>query len=280
MTRHLERRQTHWDWRAAGNFVCGGAGAGLVAVSAAAGAHTTAGRATIAAGLALVGLGLLLVWLEIGRPRRALNVFAHLRRSWMSREAAAALALLGLGAGLAAGRGWPAWPALLAALFFLYCQARILSEARAIPAWRAPLVTPLVVTTGLAEGLGLFCLLAAWQRPPLTFAAALAATVAARWILWSVWRATLRVDAPAAAMRAIDRDAWAIRWLGGVAPLALAAAGGLAGGAAGAALLGAAGLAAAAGGAVFKYSLITQACAQHGFGLPRMPVRGVPRTPA
>ena len=84
-------RQTQWDGRAALNFVAGGAGAGLLVAAALAGSGATgsAGGAGDAggswpwlAGAALVMLGLFSVWLEIGRPWRALNVFRAPRRSW------------------------------------------------------------------------------------------------------------------------------------------------------------------------------------------------------
>jgi phenylacetyl-CoA:acceptor oxidoreductase subunit 2 len=42
--------------------------------------------------------------------------------------------------------------AAIAAAAFLYCQARILRASKGIPAWRAPLVVPLILLSGLAEG--------------------------------------------------------------------------------------------------------------------------------
>src|SRR5207237_791870 len=131
------------------------------------------------------------VWLEIGRPLRAVNVFVHLKRSWMSRESVAAVALFLLGAGLIAGLRWRAWPTAVAALVFLYCQARILGAARGIPAWRAPLTVPLLVATALAEGVGLFAVVASWTQPPATFAWALAALAIVRSLLWFAWRLAL-----------------------------------------------------------------------------------------
>ena len=281
-TMHLQRLQPYWDWRAAGNFVCGGAGAGLLAFTAVCAPATMATTVLMIAGLALVALGLTLVWLEIGRPLRALNVFVQLRRSWMSREALSAVVLFALGLGVLVGLRWGGWPIALAALAFLYCQARILGAALAIPAWREPLTVPLMVLTGLAEGAGLFWLLAAWQHPPLVLAAPLGALVVLRWVLWSAWRARLRRHAPAAALQAIAANAPAIQWIGGVLPLALVGLGvtGIAGAAGSAALIAAAGAAAAAGGALFKHCLITRAAFHHGISLPRMPVRGVPRSAA
>ena len=98
------------------------------------------------------------MWLEIGRPTRALHVFFNPRTSWMSREAFVATLLFPAGLAAAAGLAPFAWLSALLALAFVYCQARILKAARGIPAWREPLVVPLIVTTGLAEGGGLFLL--------------------------------------------------------------------------------------------------------------------------
>ena len=44
------------------------------------------------------------------------------------------------------------WLAAALALAFIYCQARMLQAAKGIPAWREPLLVPLMVVTGLAEG--------------------------------------------------------------------------------------------------------------------------------
>ena len=61
-------QQTNWDWRAAGNFIGGGAGSGLIMFTALAGVEGTAAAVLLLVGLALVGLGLACVWLELGRP--------------------------------------------------------------------------------------------------------------------------------------------------------------------------------------------------------------------
>jgi phenylacetyl-CoA:acceptor oxidoreductase subunit 2 len=87
-------QQTNWDWRAAGNFVCGGAGGGLIVFAALSGAQGLALTVLLLGGMALVGTGLLCVWLELGRPLRALHVFFNPRTSWMTREAFAATLLI------------------------------------------------------------------------------------------------------------------------------------------------------------------------------------------
>lgn len=274
-------QQAHWDWRAAGNFICGGAGSGLLAFSVLFGSQDFAARMLVLAGLALVGLGLVCVWLEIGRPLRAANVFINLRGSWMSREALASVFVFGFGLGLAAGvRAWAA-PLALAAVVFLYCQARIVQGAKGIPAWREPLTVPLLVASGLAEGAGLFWLLGAWRVPPIAAAiGGFGLLVLARWVLWRVWRGRIaKAGIAPHALAHIDRMAPAMQWVGGAVPLALAvlAASGVAGAAGSQALLALAGLAVAVTGARFKFTLITRAAFNQGFALARLPVRGVPR---
>lgn len=144
------RLQRNWDSRAACNFIGGGAGTGLLLAAAAALPAGWPYFSAGALGVALIGFGLSMVWLEIGRPFRALNVFFHPQTSWMSREALLALPLLTL-AGIAtvADQSFVPLPpqmrllvtplALAAAalgLAFLYCQARILRASHGVPAWR------------------------------------------------------------------------------------------------------------------------------------------------
>jgi phenylacetyl-CoA:acceptor oxidoreductase subunit 2 len=269
--------QTQWDARAAGNFMAGGAGSGLIFFAVVAGASGLFGVLLLLAGLALVGIGLLCVWLEIGRPLRALNVFFNPKRSWMSRESLVAV-LLGA-ATLAVVAGWAAVAPLaaLAALGFVYCQARLIQAARGIPAWRETSVVPLVVATGLAEGGGLFWLAAAAQPVANTALAMLfAALVLARWLLWRAWRRRIAASAAPRALAAIDRSGQVLLWLGSVLPLALTAFAVSVAGASGP-LLASAGFFAAVAGAAFKFTLITRAAFNQGFALPRLPVRGVPR---
>jgi phenylacetyl-CoA:acceptor oxidoreductase subunit 2 len=278
-SRHFQRMQGHWDWRAAGNFICGGAGASLALFGAVC-APEAVMAPLVLAGMALVGLGLFFVWLEIGRPWRAVNVFVHLRTSWMSREAVAAVVLFVFGLSLVASLYPRAAPTALAALAFLYCQARLIGAARGIPTWRHPLTAPLLVLTGLTEGLGLYWLLAAWAGLPLLQAVPLAALVLARAVLWRLWRVRLGEGAALPALRAIDAHAPVMLWAGTAAPLALLALAGVstAGSPLQFVLLALAGLLAALAGATLKFTLVTRTAYQHGYSLPRMPVRGVPRT--
>jgi phenylacetyl-CoA:acceptor oxidoreductase subunit 2 len=270
-------QQTQWDWRAAGNFICGGAGSGLIVFSALGGAQGAPAAALLFAGLALIGLGLACVWAELGRPLRALNVFFHPKTSWMTREAIAATVLFPVGLAAAAGAhlgiGEPTWPAAVLALVFLYCQSRMLQAARGITAWSEPLSVPLLVGTGLTEGAGLFWLAQPWHgqggiAAGLLFGVLLLARVA----VWFAYRQRLAGRVAARARKALDR-AGRVLLIGGTAlPLALLSA--LMAGAAAALPVALAGLLAAAAGAYAKFSLVTRAGFNRGFALKEVPVRG------
>ncbi|MEO8719241.1 MAG: hypothetical protein ABI423_13580, partial [Burkholderiales bacterium] len=144
--------QKHWDARAALNFMLGGAGAGLMIAAALSHAES---RALVLLALVLVATGLGAVWLEIGKKLRALNVFINPFTSWMTRESFVAVLLFSFGAA-ALVKPQPFLPlAAATALVFAWCQGRILRASKGIPAWRAPQVVPLIVSTALAEGAGL-----------------------------------------------------------------------------------------------------------------------------
>ena len=272
-------QQTQWDWRAAGNFVCGGAGAGVLLFTLLSGAQGLALALALLCGLALVGTGLLCVWLEIGRPLRALHVYFNPRTSWMSREAFVAALLMPATLGAAADLPGCDWLAGALALAFVYCQSRMLQAARGIPAWREPLLVPLVLLTGLVEGGGIWLLLRSPQAaPPLPLCLLLGALLLARWALWLAYRRRLAGRGAPSAQRALDHSG---RWLLGGSALALAALA-LAltlaqGSTLAVALLCLAGFAAAAPGAWFKFILVTRAGFNQGFALVHLPVRGVAR---
>jgi len=272
--------QAHWDWRAAGNFVAGGAGAGLIVATAMSSAAGPVRAALLSSGLALVGLGLACVWLEIGRPLRALNVFRQPRRSWMSREAIVAALLFPVTAAAAFVRPELGWAAAALALAFVYCQSRMLVGARGIPAWRAPIVSPLLVVTGLAEGLGLFVVSAPWGGVGRDALWALALLVALRAALAASYRSRVLPTVAPAARRVLHRAAAWLLHAGTLLPLAALGVAVLLGADGPAASAGAvlAGLAAALGGAGFKFLLITRAAFNQGFALPHLPVRGARRS--
>jgi len=270
-------QQRSWDWRAAGNFIGGGAGSGLIVFAALSGASGTALAALMLAGLALVGLGLFCVSLELGRPLRALNVFRNPWTSWMGREAWTSTLLFP--AGLAAAWGVPGlpWIAAALALVFVYCQARLLQAAKGIPAWREPLLVPLFLTTGLAEGGGLFFASAPWHRTgTLGLLLGFGALVLVRVLVWLAYRRRLAGAAARGAGVALNAAGRVLQLAGTLVPLALVAAIalGAVSGATMAWFAAVAGLAAALAGGYAKLTLITGAGFNQGFTLAHLPVRG------
>ena len=270
-------QQTSWDWRAAGNFICGGAGTGLLLTTAVFAAPLNSTLAWLAfAGLTLVGLGLLCVWLEIGRPLRAVNVFFNPHTSWMSREAYIGLVLFP--AGLAAMLGWSGWIWVTAvfAAAFLYCQSRMLPAARGIPVWRSPLFSPFMFITALCEGCGIFMLLGLFH--PLVSTAVLLVflvLLVLRLLVWQRYRADVDEGLSVPARHALDRAGRALMRYGGLAPVVLLLLGWLLPAATLSPLMALAGICAAAAGAVVKYALVTRASFNQGFALAKIPVRGV-----
>jgi phenylacetyl-CoA:acceptor oxidoreductase subunit 2 len=247
--------QKHWDARAALNFMLGGMGAGLMIASTL--IHPASGP-TVALALALVAAGLGAVWLEIGRKLRALHVFLNPFTSWMTRESFVAVLYFALGAAaLREPQPW-LWLAALAALAFVFCQGRILRASTGIPAWRAPQVVLLVVSTGLAEGAGVALffgvtpLLLAW------FALALLL----RTIAWVRYDAATRSPALASAGKVFTQvgavggmlTALVAYWQPDLGPLA--------------------GFLAVVTGLWLKFALVTRASVNQGYSLPRLPVRG------
>jgi phenylacetyl-CoA:acceptor oxidoreductase subunit 2 len=159
--------QQNWDWRAAGNFMFGGTGGALMFAIAAASFPQNPPIVPGLVSLLLIAVGLALVWLEIGRPWRFLHVYFNPKTSWMAREAVVAVILFALAL---AGMAWhqPVLIGLagLAGLAFLYCQTMMLQASKGVPAWRLPAVSPLLISTGLSEGVGLFLLIYSLTAPP------------------------------------------------------------------------------------------------------------------
>jgi phenylacetyl-CoA:acceptor oxidoreductase subunit 2 len=285
------RLQSSWDSRAAGNFIGGGAGTGLLVAAAPA---LLAGRPYLPAGIlaiALIGFGLSMVWLEIGRPLRALNVFFHPQTSWMSREALLALPLLAFAAAAVIAdqnvvslppqlRQLAAPLALAAAVLafaFLFCQARMLKASQGIPAWREPALEPVIVVTGLTEGIGLLLFLTVVTGPPPAWAVPAAiVALAARAGSWEYYRKRLNAHAPAPAIAAVNRVSIPIHALGHALPAALLVAAWFLPTAV--ALAAIAGLALAAAGAWLKFTVVTRAAYTQGLSIPFVPVRGARAT--
>lgn len=268
--------QTNWDFRAAFNFILGGAGAGLLVIVALSGLGGNPLRLEILLGLGLIGAGLVSIWFEIGRPLRALNVGFNPFTSWMTRESFAAGVVFALGLSAAWFGSTPlAQAAALAALAFAYCQGRILQAAKGIPVWRLPSLAWLNFTTALAEGAGLFLALAALLDLPArgVVLGYFSLALIARGLAWSIYRASVAKIAVRPARMVLDRAGKSLIQFGTIAPLALLLAGLLAPDAARiAAIL--AGVLALATGWQFKFVLITRAAYNQGFSLPHLPVRG------
>jgi phenylacetyl-CoA:acceptor oxidoreductase subunit 2 len=263
------KRQGFWDLRAAGNFIGGGTGTGLLLVSAAASLAGHDATIPMLAGAAFVMAGLSLVWLEIGKPWRALNVFFHPQTSWMTREGilAGPLALCVLGF-VVTGH-----PALLAAIMvlaagFLYCQARILKASRGIPAWKQPEIVPFIIATGLAEGMGAY--LALGEVSTVWIAAALIAGLAREGAWRAYGRGLRNAKAPTGTLECLNsasaRTLRAVQLAGLIlilaalaVPMPLAALGGI--------------LAAASGWGI-KALLVTKAAFTRGPVISHTPVRG------
>jgi phenylacetyl-CoA:acceptor oxidoreductase subunit 2 len=267
--------QTNWDFRAAFNFIFGGAGAGLLVIVALSGLGGNALRAELLLGMALIGAGLVSVWFEIGRPLRALNVGFNPFTSWMTRESFAAGAVFALGLAAAwLDSAALAQAAAVAALVFAYCQGRLLQAAKGIPAWRVPALGWLNFTTALTEGAGLFVALAAlFDTPAKGVLAYFSLALIARGLAWSMYRGSVANSAARPALAVIDRAGKMLIQFGTIAPLALLLLGLIAGDVARIALP-LAGVAALATGWQFKFLLITRAAYNQGFALPHLPVRG------
>lgn len=273
-------QQSHWDWRAAGNFTCGGAGGSLLLLAGAVPAAGDGWALLALLALTLIGAGLFCVWLEIGRPLRALNVFRHVASSWMTREAVVAVLLFAVTiAGLVLGaRPFP-WLAAVCGAGFLYCQARILEADKGIPAWRQPLCARLLIVTGLTEGAGLLVAL----QPLLGMAARWPAVLlllllALRAGLWRAYCAALAATgAPVKALEVLRRLDLPFVVAGHALPAFLAMLG-LALGwplrPVGNLTMALGGLTAVLAGWTFKYVLLRRAGHTQGYALPHVPVRG------
>jgi len=269
--------QTNWDWRAALNFLGGGTGTGLLIAAAFAGA-AYAGLALGA--LACVAFGLFWVWMEIGKPWRAINVVFHPQTSWMTRESLVAGPLFIVAIAAAwTGATWLVVAAALLAALFLYCQARILKASKGIPAWREPVIVPLVISTGLAEGAGLAiaALSATGNLATRWLIAALVVVLIVRDLMWRQYRRALaKRGAPKGALEVLAGIDLPFSLAGNWGPVVLLLAAIPEYGAANAiAFLG--GIAAAAAGWFLKYTIVARAAFNQGFALPALPIRGAGR---
>jgi phenylacetyl-CoA:acceptor oxidoreductase subunit 2 len=267
------RRQHNWDWRAAANFICGGAGGGLLFWTPWAVLRLGRAPVLLILGLVLVATGLTCVWFEIGRPWRALNVFRNPASSWMTRESWLAPVLFLFGAiAVLTGDKAAVWICGLTGGAFLYSQARMLAADIGIPAWRNRYCVPLVVATNVTEGAAIVCIATLSFSELGPAGALLTALLVVRVIAWRLYLVRLARDrvpqGSLAALRGIDLP---FVWLGNVVPGILATLGW--------ALVSSAALAFAGGVALasgwwFKSTLVNKAAFTQGFGIPHLPVRG------
>lgn len=273
--------QRNWDWRAAGNFIGGGTGSGLlVAAAMAALWYGADARNAMLAGILLTAAGLFLVWLELGRPWRFLNVFRNPHTSWMSRESYLAVALFSL----VPVAYWTASPVVqagvaLVAGLFLYSQARMLQDSRGIAAWRAPEIVPLILMTGLAEGAG--ALLVIWTLTPalragvpaLPLVALVLALLVLRQVFWQRYRRAVNGSAPVMTIEVVESCRLPFNFFGSLLPALLLLSIGFLGPTT--ILPGlAAGICLVLSGWSLKFVLVNVAACNQGFALAHSPARG------
>jgi phenylacetyl-CoA:acceptor oxidoreductase subunit 2 len=282
------RLQRFWDLRAACNFIGGGTGSGLL-VWTAAGFYTTGSPYFAAAltGLLFVAAGLFMVWLEIGKPWRAFNLFFRPQTSWMTREGIVAIPLFIAGgisilfdADVYLGLDLPSplIPAMVAAslsLAFLYCQTRIIHAAKGLPAWHASGVVPLLGLSGLTEGVGVYLMVMAFQGTVYLFAQIAAMVlVIARVLAWYRYLSGLqRSAAPESTIIALTGSSAGFVTIGHALPMIFLALGIFVPGMA-SLLAVLAGITTTLGGWYLKVRLITKAAYIPKFTIPAAPVRG------
>jgi len=275
------KRQTFWDFRAAMNFILGGMGSGLAALSTAGYFLWDLPQASLLQSYllsaVLMATGLTFVFMEIGRKLRFLHVLFRPHSSWMTREAyVAGLYYVALLLDWIWPRDWLHVVIGIAAAGFLYSQARILQAAKGIPAWRVPIIPWMLCSSGLLEGTGWYTFRHAINPaavpigPELMGLGMLLAVCSGT--LWSTYRSTAKVRGiPPLARAVLDRTHPYLIWIGYALPLA------------GFTILFAfhssllymlSGLAAIAGGAIWKFMVVARASFQQGFSLPRLPQRG------
>ena len=282
-------QQQFWDIRAAANFTFGGMGAGLITanwlIERFSGVATGVGKFSLFAGAALIAIGLFSVFMEIGRKARFLLALRRFQSSWMTREMVV-VALLFPAVGLALLDDAALWrnAAGVLALLFIFCQAKILTAAKGIPAWRAQPIANLIITSGLLEGFGLLAI-ALSLYPPEEGSAQGVKVIRLMSLLGFIlatnlgftWRRYLRNAANDGigplAFAALRRMTPKVHVIGHILPSILFCTTFVAFSVP-SVVYGLGGLAACIGGAIWKVGLITRAGHQQGFSLPKRPQRG------
>jgi len=275
--------QTFWDIRACLNFTFGGASTGLAIIAwltYVAGGLTQEGLTTInllaGGGMAI---GLFSVFLEIARKARFLYVLRRPQTSWMTRETYAVAIFY---PALMAQLLWPAeilnLIVMLAAAAFLYCQGRILHAAKGIPAWRVNQMPWMLILTGLFEGAGLLAIAAdlflSLKDGAIVAAGCGGILAVINALLWQQYLSSAKANnIPPLAIRALREQTLGLIIIGHILPILgfaiflsltpdqpiIAAI---------------AGFCAIVGGVNWKRTVITRACHQQGFALPKVPQRG------
>ena len=268
--------QTHWDWHVAVNFLTGGAGGGLLVVALLSVPFGAGLALPMLVGALLIGGGLAQVTLHLGRPLRGINVFRNPGTSWMAREAyvSGPVLLFALGTAWLESVALGTVAALLGAAF-LYCQARILTESKGIPAWREPRIVGLVLASGLVEGtaLALLITLAGDGAAQAPLGVLLLVAAVARLVTWQRYRRALVGNAPVEALTALERWEGPFVGVGHAVPVLLLAVA-VAVPAARDLLLVLAALAALAAGWAIKFVIVTRAGYNQGFAIMHTPARG------
>jgi phenylacetyl-CoA:acceptor oxidoreductase subunit 2 len=238
-------------------------------------------------GLSFVAAGLFMVWLEIGKPWRAFNLFFRPQTSWMTREGIVALPLFAAGtiavlfdaeARLGLELPSPLIPAMITALLaltFLYCQLQIMHSAKGLPAWRVSRIIPLLGLSGLTEGLGVFLLLMAIIGTVAEFLQIVAVVlIAARVVAWYAYLSALaRSGAPSSTMVALTGARSGFLIVGHALPVIFLGLGFITP-ALTMPLVALAGITATLGGWFLKIHLISKAAYIPKFTIPAAPVRG------
>jgi phenylacetyl-CoA:acceptor oxidoreductase subunit 1 len=275
--------QGFWDWRAAMNWIFGGAGSGM-AVAAwlasysgiVAGGNLPAAHA-IAAGL--MAIGLFFVFLKIGRKTRFWRAASRPQTSWMSREIYVVAAFFPVVlANLISPDAWLSLAGGVLAFAFLVCQAKILHRARGIPAWRAPLIPWMIVASGLLEGTCLLALLligfqGSGRIAPMLPLAGLI-LVALNAALWIAYRTSAaKQGIVPLARRVIAGISTPLHAIGHALP-ALAFVLALARPDIALVCMLTGAVAAIAGGAYCKFMIVARGGFQQGYAMPMLPQRG------
>jgi len=272
VTRYGTILQNYWDWRAAGNFIFGGTGSGLMIMAVMLAYPGPINMALGLPSLAFMALGLFLVWLEIGRPMRFLHVFYHPQTSWMTREGTVASALFPVALlGMTFNSPWLVAIAGLLAAMFLYCQARILQASKGVPAWRDPAIVRLVVSTGLVEGTAIGLLvLSLMAQAPMWLLTVFGALLALRAYGWDRYKKSLqRHAAPKQTLAVIDGINAMSFWGGNIVPLGLTFTAVLLPGVSNL-LVSIAAVLALAGGWYTKYTIVRRASQLQGYAFGKL----------